>query len=328
MYPTTNLQPGQTGAAVSQLQQFLLSQGLLTAKQIATGPGIYGPATTAAVTKWQQQNGVDNTTGPGYWGPRSIAAVSGKASSGQDQASVDALYKAAAAKNPVINDLTKGGSTVDQIVMALSTGDLSGITDPMGMPFSVQDQQAALQQADEDQKLFYEALKTKETTDAESALAQKQADYQDYLISSGQQFEGDKTKLDQNAVNQGVLFSGGRVQKEKNLERTYGQDQASKLATMTRDIGSTANDFQYKYGKEATQGLNKYYNLGGNTFNANTAQGGVGTMGLSSVYNPNQYDFQGTRNVERKAAANTRAAGLLWNKGNKLLATGYNNQYK
>lgn len=328
MYPTTNLQPGQTGAAVSQLQQFLLSKGLLTAKQIATGPGIYGPATTAAVTKWQQQNGVDNTSGPGYWGPRSIAAASGKAGPGQDQASVDAIYKAAAANNPVIKDLTKGGSTLEQIVAALSTGDLSGITDPMGMPFSVQDQQTALQQADEDQKLFYEALKTKETADAESILAQKQADYQDYLISSGQEFEGEKTKLDQTAANQGVLFSGGRTQKEKNLERTYNQDQVSKLGSMTRDIGSTATDFQYKYGPDAANSLSKYYGLGGNTFNANTAQGGVGTRGISSVYNPNQYNFQGTRNTERSAAANTRAAGLLWNKGNKLLATGYNNQYK
>jgi hypothetical protein len=220
-----------------------------------------------------------------------------------------------------------GGSTIDQIVNALSTGDLSGITDSLGMPFSAQDQHEALAQADEDTKLFYEALQTKETADAESALAQKQADYQDYLINSGQKFEADKTTADQTAADRGVLFSGGRVQKEKNLERAYSQDQSSKLATMTRDIGSTAQDYQYKYGNQAAKGLNKYYKLGGNTFNANVAQGGVGSTGLSSIYNPNQYDYQGTQNVARKAAASTRAAGLLWNKGNKLLATGYNNKY-
>jgi murein L,D-transpeptidase YcbB/YkuD len=327
MYPKTNLQPGQTGPEVQKLQQFLLSKGLLTAQQIATGPGIYGPQTTAAVKKWQQMNGVDNTSGPGYWGPRSIAAASGVPGGKEDQSSVDARYRDAVAKNPAVSSLVTGGSSLDQIISALQTGDLSGITDSMGMPFSVADQQAALKQADDDTKLYYEALKTKETTDAELALAQKQADYQDYLLKSGQEFEEDKTKADQSAADRGVLFSGGRYQKEKNLERAYQQDQASKFGSMTRDIAGTAGDFQYKYGMEPAKGLSQYYKLGGNTYNANVAEGGVGSSGLSSVYNPRDFNYQGTQNVARKTAANTRAAGLLWNKGNKLLATGYNNKY-
>ena len=77
MYPTTNLQPGMTGDAVLQLQKYLLSQGLLTQAQIDSGPGIYGPKTTAAVAALQQKLGVPNSTGVGYWGPRTIQAVSG-----------------------------------------------------------------------------------------------------------------------------------------------------------------------------------------------------------------------------------------------------------
>jgi murein L,D-transpeptidase YcbB/YkuD len=326
MPPTTNLQPGQTGQAVAQLQQFLKSQGLLTDAQIATGPGIYGPQTTAAVKAWQARNGVDNTTGPGYWGPKSIAKATGGGMV-EDQATVDARYNEAAGKNPVIANLTKGGSSLEQIIDGLSTGNLSGITDANGMPFSAEDQHAALVQADADTKLYYEALQQKETADSEAALAAKQADYQDYLLKSGQNFQEDKATADQTAANQGVLFSGGRVQKEKNLQRSYEQDQATKLRNTTADIGSIASEYQYKYGNDSANSLSKYYNLGGNTFNANTATGGVGSTGLSSVYNPNKFNYQGTQNVARKTAANTRAAGLLWNKGNKLLASGYNNQY-
>ncbi len=327
MYPKQNLQPGQTGPAVSQLQQFLKSQGLLTDAQIASGPGIYGPQTTAAVKKWQQMNGVDNTSGPGYWGPKSIAVASGKGATPDTQESVDALYRDAASKNPAISSLTKGGSSLDDIISALQSGNLSGITDSMGMPFSVADQQKALKQAQEDTKLYYEALKKNETADAERALAQKQADYQDYLINSGESFKEDKLAADQTAANKGVLFSGGRIQKEKNLENAYNRDQASKFGSYSRSIGQTAQDYQYKYGDSSANRLKDYYKLGTNMYNANVARDGVSSAGLSNVYNPKQFDFQGIRNTERKAAENTRAAGLLWNKGNKLLATGYNNKY-
>jgi hypothetical protein len=93
------------------------------------------------------------------------------------------------------------------------------------------------------------------------------------------------------------------------------------------NMANTARNFQYKYGNDATKGLSNYYNLGSNTFNANKASGGVGSGGLSSVYDPSRFNFQGTENVARLANANTRAAGYLWNKGNKLLSTGYKNQY-
>lgn len=245
----------------------------------------------------------------------------------ETQESVDKKYAEAAAQNPAIAALAKGGSSLEEIINGLSTGDISGLMDWEGKPFSVEDQQAALAKGMEDNKLFYEAQQKKETDDAKATLAQKQADYQDYLINAGQSFQADKAKADQSAADSGVLFSGGRVQKEKNLARAYEQDQATKLRNTANSIDTTARDFQYKYGNDAASGLSKYYNLGGNTFNPNVATGGVSSNGLSSVYNPSNYNFQGTTNTERKANANTRAAGYLWNKGNKLLATGYNNKY-
>ena len=244
-----------------------------------------------------------------------------------EQMRIDKEYRDAVAENPVISELVKGGSSIDEIISALSSGDWSNIVDWQGQPFSAEQQQEALSKGMEDNRLFYEAQQAKETATAEATMAQQQANYQDYLINSGQQFEADKSKSDQQAANQGVLFSGGRVQKEKNLERAYSQDQATAQRNIASNIGTTARDYQYKYGTDAAQGLNKYYNLGGNTFNPNVARNGVRQSGLSSIYNPSDYNFQGTRNTERSANANTRAAGYLWNKGNKLLSTSYANQY-
>lgn len=76
--PNQALEPGMSGAAVSQLQDFLISQGYMTEAQKATGPGVYGPQTTAAVKAWQQANGVDYGSYPGYWGPKSYAAYSSR----------------------------------------------------------------------------------------------------------------------------------------------------------------------------------------------------------------------------------------------------------
>jgi len=246
---------------------------------------------------------------------------------GGGEAGASTEHDEALNNHPEIKALTNGGSPIESIVSALESGDWSGIVDWDGQPFSAADQESARVEAQKSNELYYNQLREKETADAESSLAQQQANYQNYLINSGQQFEADKTRSDQKAADQGVLFSGSRVQKEKNLTRAYEQDQATAQRNMTSNIGNTARDFQYKYGNKNAQGLSQYYNLGGNTYNANKARGGVGSSGLSSVYNPDNYSYDGRRNVERSTDTNTRAAGSLWNKGNKLLASGYNNQY-
>jgi murein L,D-transpeptidase YcbB/YkuD len=332
MYPNTNLQPGQTGQEVKKLQDFLVSKGLMTPEQVATGPGIYGPQTTAAVKKFQQQNGVDNTSGPGYWGPRTISAASGAGASNSNASDLGTPLtpeekRKALSENPLTSSYISYGNTAEQLQNAYETGDWSTMTDETGKPFSIEDQQAALEQAKAIDEAYYSQLKEKETADTEATLAAKQAAYQDYLLTSGQNFEADKGTLDQNAANQGVLFSGGRKQKEANLQRGYEQEQASKLRNLTSDIGQASRDYQYAYGNDAAKGLSQYYKAGGNTYNPNVATGGVGSSGLSSIYKPKTYNFAGTRIGEQMATANKKASGILWNKGNKLLATGNQNQY-
>lgn len=76
-YPTTSLQPGSTGSDVTALQTYLVANGYMTQADMDTGPGTYGPKTTAAVLKLQQSLGIDYSSGPGYFGPKTIAALGG-----------------------------------------------------------------------------------------------------------------------------------------------------------------------------------------------------------------------------------------------------------
>lgn len=73
-----NLQTGSQGKDVSQLQDYLVQMGYLTPDQISTGKGTYGPQTTAAVAKLQQDLGIQAGTGSGAYGPQTKSALSTK----------------------------------------------------------------------------------------------------------------------------------------------------------------------------------------------------------------------------------------------------------
>lgn len=74
--PTSALQPGNTGAGVKALQDYLVASGLMQQSDLVGGGyGTYGPKTTAAVAALQQSLGVDNSSGVGYFGPKTIAAL-------------------------------------------------------------------------------------------------------------------------------------------------------------------------------------------------------------------------------------------------------------
>ncbi len=76
--PATNLQPGSQGQDVTALQDYLVQMGYLTPQQVATGPGTYGPQTTAAVAKMQQDLGVSAGGAAGDYGPKTQAALQQK----------------------------------------------------------------------------------------------------------------------------------------------------------------------------------------------------------------------------------------------------------
>jgi hypothetical protein len=244
---------------------------------------------------------------------------------GQTSVSQDDILKLAQ-QNPVIKAFLDQGNTLDSLMNAVTTGNFTNVKSAYGQPFTLEEQQKAMAQAETDTKAYYDALQQKETQDTEAQLKQSQLDYQNYLATQATNFQKDKTTLDQTAANQGVLFSGGRAQKEQNLQNTYAQDQAYKQASVGGDIGNVARDYQYKYGNDAAGGLSQYYNLGSQGYNPRVATGGVTPGGLSSVYSTGASNFAGTRRAEKEKSKVDIATGLLKNKGNKLLGTSYLNQ--
>jgi hypothetical protein len=113
-YPTTSLQPGSTGSAVKQLQDYLVSQGYMTQAQVNTGYGTYGPQTTAAVKALQQKLSVDNSSGPGYWGPKTLAAVSGGGAPSNTQPTTTLVSPTTTQPNSYYQS-TNGGQSQQQI---------------------------------------------------------------------------------------------------------------------------------------------------------------------------------------------------------------------
>lgn len=70
------LQRGLTGAAVTVLQQRLVSARFMSANDFKSGPGVYGPRTEAAVARLQEQLGLPVT---GVATPKTQAALAGGA---------------------------------------------------------------------------------------------------------------------------------------------------------------------------------------------------------------------------------------------------------
>lgn len=243
----------------------------------------------------------------------------------------EAMNKAIAASlagNPMLSGLTAQNSP-EAIVNAYNTGNWGGVLDVTGAPFSEEEQRLAVEKANAALAPGFEAQQRYDEQNLARSLEDKTRAFGEYVDKSATDFEADKEALDLDAANKGVLFSGSRIQKEKNLKNLYETDQASKRANVGSDISKLTGDYQYKYGDESVQKptLSQYYQLGGNTYNPKVARGGVTPSGLSTIYSGAGKNFQGTEVNKNKAAVQTRAASLLANKANKIVPYGYQNQF-
>lgn len=346
---TSTLNRGSVGEQVKALQQYLNGLGY----DVGKVDSVYGPKVEAAVRQFQLDNGLK---GDGIFGPKSVGIArtlattstpAGNPGSGKTaddpsnmfntetgelnpnfkpttQKELDAYYNASALAHPVFKN-----NDPSILAYAAETGDFSSLVNEQGLPFSIPDQKQAVEEASKALAPGFEAEKSFDTQNIEENLAAKKREYEDFLKTEGENFAADKAELDQTAADRGVLFSGGRVEKEKKLQDLYSRNEALNRARTGDDISSLARTFQYNYGDKASKqpSISQYYQVGGNTYNANTARNNVGKNPLASIYNPGVSDFQGTKVNANKVAANVRAADLLKNKGNKLLASGYGNQF-
>ncbi|MFE8595776.1 peptidoglycan recognition protein family protein [Archangium violaceum] len=140
--PPAGLREGDKGPKVQQLQNALVKLGYMTKAQVATGPGIFGPKTEAAVKKFQADKKLPTT---GYYGDMTHAALK-KALGGSTKPPVEGptgpgpTKPGTFTKPPVIsapspNYNERGGKDIDTIVLHHTAsnngaGDLAWMRNP------------------------------------------------------------------------------------------------------------------------------------------------------------------------------------------------------
>ncbi|HVG58627.1 MAG TPA: N-acetylmuramoyl-L-alanine amidase, partial [Hyalangium sp.] len=112
--PPPGFGEGTQGPKVKQLQDALVKLKYMTSAQVATGPGIFGPKTEAAVKKFQADHKLPTT---GFYGDLTHAALK-KELAKLDGPSKPGTFKkppVIAAPSPNFND--RGGKDIDTIVL-------------------------------------------------------------------------------------------------------------------------------------------------------------------------------------------------------------------
>lgn len=249
-----------------------------------------------------------------------------------DAATIAAMNNAvssAVAANPEIAKYVSS-SDPSAIANAYLTGDWSSVTDLSGKPFTDEQQKAAVAKAEEVLAPAYKATEAYDKAGVVDTLKTAQNGFGDFQDAERKNFISDKASLDQSAADNGVLFSGARTQKLNDLRTTYADRERIQRENVASGLRSNARAYQYNYGDEAAKGLSDMYRLpGSTTFNTGVPGGGVTSNpgSISSVYSPSEFNFQGVKPVAQKAAVQTRAAGQLANRANKLTLSGYASKF-
>lgn len=100
--PQVDLATGATGGDVKKLQTAMVRLGYLSREKMSTGPGIYGPATTAAVKAFQTASGI---SGSGGYGPQTRAALMKAIAAKEPKAVAPAAPLVRGDEGPKVNQL-------------------------------------------------------------------------------------------------------------------------------------------------------------------------------------------------------------------------------
>jgi len=119
--PPAGLREGDTGPKVKQLQDALVKLKYLTAAQVGTGAGNFGPKTEAAVKKFQTDHKLPST---GYYGEQTQAALkkelaklSGPTGPTKPEPKPGVFKKPAVTNAPSPNFDDRKGADIDTIVL-------------------------------------------------------------------------------------------------------------------------------------------------------------------------------------------------------------------
>ena len=236
--PTTNLQPGQSGDNVKQLQNWLISQGYTIP---AGATGYYGDQTKGALAKWQADNGVAVDGNAGYFGPKTMAAISKLQTSPTSQSSTTAGSQGGIveAAKKVVNEAIESG----QINPNITAQDIANIK---WQDFIKEAQNLVSPQFKERinsaiSGLLTAANRTEE--DLTYGLNKGKTDYEKGLETGQESFS-----------DRGLAFSGARNKYERDLGTAFSTEQNRLKTEAFRGVQDALQKTEQQVGTTALSG--------------------------------------------------------------------------
>ncbi|MES2006903.1 MAG: peptidoglycan-binding domain-containing protein [Patescibacteria group bacterium] len=233
-----NLGPGSTGADVKKLQDWLVQNGFLTAAQEATGPGTYGPQTTAAVAKWQQQAGFNTQGNPGYFGPLSKTYITQQSTA---KAPTSTTTPTTQTQQPTTNaSLQKAAlSAVADVATSAAVTGKPVVSFAEALSLAAKDPNIVAKYSDAlklDTQSFSQALDQLRT-----ATGTEQQNLQT-------QFQDERRKLAEASAASGQAYSGFRGRAQKELAQSESGVVSSSRSQLQKNLQDLTTSFEAKYG--------------------------------------------------------------------------------
>ncbi len=253
--PTVSLQPGSTNtAAVKQLQDWLVSMGVMSQADVNTGYGTYGPKTTAAVLNLQQGLGVNNASGPGYWGPLTMQAVQTKVY-GQPAATTPAAGAApktgAAPAAPTPAPQPTTASSLQRATLS-AVADVAASAAATGKPPVSFSEALTLASKDPNIVAKYSDMSRLDTNAFQQSLDQLRTSVSTTGQNQQTQFENERKQLAEANAAAGTAYSGFRGKAQKQLAQQEQGIVTSSRSQLQKNLSDLTSSFESKYGSAAT----------------------------------------------------------------------------
>lgn len=247
------INPGEHGGHVSQLQSLLKNYGLYT----GSIDGIYGPKTTKAVAALQNFIGQEPS---GVADSEVYGAIDHLSTDPMNAILSDPLIHNLIATDPRVAETFKkvqasGGAPKAMIVAAKNMNDRAVASTGRGnsgefiITGSPDDNFWKEAEGEEDPS-YQEALKMYKN-DFNNKLEKQKGDYSAFLQNEEANLGQDTQALDENNANTGTLFGTARVQQRSNLAQKYNNEISGKERENTYNLTGLGNDLESRYGTDA-----------------------------------------------------------------------------
>ena len=317
---TRNLAPGTSGPDVTQLQNFLITQGF----SIPSGAtGYFGDQTKAAVAAWQAKNGIDTAGNPGYFGPRSMAFLKGGSTESQQPQPYQpkpSVFDSIIAGDAFVSEQLKDENNRKmfdampedlqgvylQTAGALSKAVESGKVVNPDVEITPDKIKEFTDQATAELEPYYQEKYAVLKSDIERSLSRQIEDYNKGVARRAPEF---KKKLEDQAnteAESGTTYSSGRDEREGRIvtdEQNVLNDAATGVARNITDLGV---NYEKSVGSDKARTLNI---PGLDIFSANRT-GTYAPTGTRSLYSPVGNVNMGEIGANRTTAIKTRSNEL------------------